>query len=521
MATQQSLPGFSVHTGGVPKERMIYPHPSAQAAFDCDNRFAAYNQMWAYYTNTAFEDVAAWFKYVDKYALYTHTRGIFNPVQRIVDFYVENIYPGVILEDGVTLKDVQNAIPIDPRTDKKLRDAIYTLWEWSNWQDLQGVYVLNGAVTGNSFVEVVEEPGKVLFQPHWSGHIQEVNTDTVGNVTGYHLKYDVVDRLKKETYCYEKIVTPETIEIWVDGALVDERVNTYPFVPAVWVKHVNIGSDWGVPAIKTGLPAIDELNSIVSHTADHIHKQINSPRIMWTDSVIKPALGGGNNEITKSDYDSRKDLILLKGAANGSTDTLVGNLDPATIVPLVEKIYQEIERIYPEIMFYEKLRDQSIVTSVGAKSLMGDVSKKVSRPATSYDRGTVRLCAMAVAIAGERISSGDWNLVSPLTQKQKTFDDFGFDSYNREELNVKLLPRDLVPTTSKEQADELEVRTRAVAQVADVLSQKEKLKLLGYRDDQIEEIIADTEKEVQANMDRQIEQIKATEAAKPKPKVSE
>jgi hypothetical protein len=519
MATQLWLPGITIHNGAPASERAIYPHPSQQDSVECSTRYEAYEQMWAYYTNSAFDDLEAWRRYKSKYNLYEFTRGIFNPVARIVDFYAENIYPGVIFQYGTQLKDVQTAIPLDPTADNKVKEAIYQLWDWGNWQDLQSLFVLYGALTGNSFVEVVEDTGRVYLQPHWSGHVKEINLDPVGDVTGYVLEYDVIDRIRREKYCYRKVVLPESIQVYIDDARVEDRINPYPFVPGVWCKHINIGNDYGVPAIKSGLATIDELNSMVSHTSDHVHKQIHSPRVMWTDSTLTPLFGNQMKEIDQ--IDQRRQMVLLKGKAGGNTETLVGSLDPATIVPLVDKMLQELERLYPEIVFYEKLRDQSIVTSVGAKALMGDVSKKVSRPAANYDRASTRLFAMGLAIAGERVRDGSWNAFAPLTKQQKKYDGFGYDSYNAGELNVKILPRSIVPETSREQAEELELRARAIAQIEDVISQEEKLKILGYRDDEIEEIIAKTKVEVEEKQKRETElievQSKAKADAKPAP----
>ncbi len=77
--------------------RNVYPNP---AATQQASRASVYAQMFAYYSNTAFEDVAAWARYRLNHNLYRHTRPIFNPVTRVVDFYAEHIYPGALSPDS-------------------------------------------------------------------------------------------------------------------------------------------------------------------------------------------------------------------------------------------------------------------------------------------------------------------------------------------------------------------------------------------------------------------------------------
>lgn len=530
MNRQIPLPfGVSFANGAPAQERAVYPHPARVEAVLAPDRFSIYEQLWQFYSNTAFDEVGEWARYKLKYNLYRYTRGVFNPVARIVDFYAENIYPGVLSENDDLPNGVQSAIPLDPTAPKEIRSAIAQLWDWSNWGDSQSVMVTYGALTGNCLVEVIDDifTGKVYFQPHWSGHVREISLDIVGNVTGYVLEYDVVDRMRGIKYKYGKEVLPGIVRVYIDGKLEGETFNPYPFVPAIWARHINLGSDFGVPAVKSGMPTIDELNSVVSHTSDHIHKQINSPRILWTDMTVKP-LFGSDKPIEEAEFDTRKDLMLLKGAKDGKTETLVGNLDPATIIPIVDKLLQEIERNYPEITFYEKLRDQNIVTSVGAKALMGDVAKKIARPAANYDLASNRLFQMALAISGWRASSGAWGNSSNLSSSQRKFLGFGFDTYTAGELAVRIMPRTLVPETTREAADEIEIRARAIAQVADVLPQEEKLRLLGYREDQIPEIMRKAEAErAKAQADALAVEEKSAEiqakhapkpaAAKPKP----
>lgn len=499
--------------------RNVYPNP---AAIQQASREAVFSQMFAFYSNTAFEDVADWARYRLNNKLYRYTRSIFNPVTRVVDFYAEHVYPGVLstntkLEDGST-----SAMPFSINTPNEIKTAVGQIWQWANWQNGNSIMVQNGALTGVALVEVVDDvqSGKVRFQNYYPSFVKSFVLDAYGNLKAYVIEFETSDLRydNGRTFKYAKEVQEDFIAYYKNGSPFDYGqgtvvANPYPFVPAVWVKHTDIGTDYGVPALRSSLGKIDELNSIVSHTADHIHKQIESPRIIWSNDTIKPLFS--NARIDYTDFDSRQQQVLLKGGAGGTTDTLVGTLDPQTIVPIVDKLLEEIEKDYPEITMYEKLRDQNIVTAPGASRLMGDVAKKLGRPATNYDLANTKLNQMGMAVGGWRANNGDWG--SNLTPQQRKFLPFDLTSYNKGELDHTIVPRQLVSPSPKEEADEFNIRATAVSTVGDVLPIEEKLKHLGYREDEIPAIVSKVKAEKDAKQKQALETLKAQSAANPNP----
>lgn len=472
--------------------RNVYPDPAMLQQL---SRTPVFAQMFAYYSNTAFSDVATWARYRLNNNLYRYIRPIFNPITRVVDFYAEHIYPGALSTDSRLEDGSLSAVPFSFDTPTDLREAIGQIWQWSNWQNGNAVMVQNGAMTGVALVEVVDdvERGKIRYQNYFPSFVKSFVLDPYGNLDAYVIEFETSDpRVNSgQPFKYAKEVQRDFIAYYKNGNSYDygdgEVVpNPYPFIPAVWVKHIDIGTDYGVPAIRSSMAKIDELNSIVSHTADHIHKQIESPRILWTDTTVTPLFG--NTKVDYSDFDSRQQQVLLKGKSGGTTDTLVGTLDPQTIVPIVEKLLDEIEKDYPEITMYEKLRDQNIVTAPGASRLMGDVARKVARPASNYDLANIKLNQMGTAIGGWRANSGAWG--SNLTPQQEKFLPFDFLSYTKGQLDHKITPRPLTSPTSTEEATEFQVRATAVQAVGDALPLEEKLRKLGYREDQIPAVAA-------------------------------
>lgn len=487
--------------------RNVYPNPAASKVV---SRNAMYGQMFAYYSNTAFEEVAVWAKYRLNHSLYRFTRQIFNPVTRVIDFYAEHIYPGSLSAESKLEGGELSAIPFSYKTPTELREAVAQIWQWGNWQNGNALMVQYGAMTGNVLVEVIDdvEKGKVRYQVHFPSAVKDFRLDAYGNLKAYILEYETSDPKidNGRPFRYAKEVQEDFIAYYKNGNLFDYGMgkvveNPYPFVPAAWGKHLDVGTDYGVPAVRSSISKIDELNSIISHTSDHIHKQIESPRILWTDSNVAPLFG--SSKVDYSDFDSRQQQVLLKGKADGKTDTLVGTLDPQTIVPIVEKLIEEIEKDYPEITMYEKLRDQNIVTAPGAARLMGDVARKMGRPAANYDAMNVKLNQMGLAIGGWRANSGAWG--SNLTPQQRKFLPFDFSSYNRGQLDHTISPRPLTSPTPREEADEFSVRASAVSAVGDSLPIEEKLRHLGYRPEEIPAIAAkvkaEAEEKAKAAMD--------------------
>jgi hypothetical protein len=494
------------------------------------SRSAVYNQLFQYYSNTAFEDVSSWARYRLRHSLYKYTRPIFNPVTRVVDFYAEHIYPGILSPEVAKQVNMPSAITFSAETPTEVVTAAGQLWQWSNWQVNNSIMVQHGALTGNVLVEVIDdvEHGKVRFQVQFPGNIAEdgLVIDEYGNVQAYVVEFETSDARIDEgrTFIYAKEVQPDFIATYKNGEPFSYfgrpavRENTYGFVPAVWVKHIDIGMDFGVPAIRSALGKIDELNSIVSHTADHIHKQIDSPRIIWTNSNIVPLFGDQGQDASEADFDPRQQQVLLKGNKDGKTETLVGTLDPQTIVPIIEKILAEIDRDYPEITMYEKLRDQNIVTAPGAARLMGDVQRKIARPSANYDLANEKIIQMGLAIAGDNVKNGTWGILTP---QQKKFGAFDLTSYNKGELDLTILPRDLTPATSREQADELAVRASAISALGDNIPLEEKYRILGKREEDIPALVAATQKEqadkAAADLAKATQIASASAASKPNP----
>lgn len=462
-----------------------------------------YALLWHYYTNEIFEDFEVWREYVSEFRLYRNIRSIYNPVTRIVDFYAGVIYPGRLSVDGTNLPDgIPNAIPFPESVDTPLREAIGQFWQWSNWLQNSKLMIRYAATTGNALVTIVDDLDrqKVAAKVVWPGLVSDLELDDYGNLEMYELRYMALDEESENDQPYEycERVSKESIETFRDdqpfsyNGVPESRANPYSFVPAVWVKHNDLGTEFGAPALRASVGKIDELNSIGSHLHDHLHKMVENPWIMWTNGEILPAF---SRDVTmpsseeESPTEMAEDLMFLKGPAGGSIDTLVGSLQPAEAMLYMDKLIGEIEHDYPELALYNELRSMQQVTGPGGSWLVGDVDAKKEEAGANYDGASISLFRMALAIAGERLRRGDWK--APTKQQEKfkgydlsTYEAGGFDG-------LAILPRPLIPVTAQSSVELQTKRAGYANAIREFVSADEYLRVLGYDEKRIKKIKAE------------------------------
>lgn len=452
--------------------RRTYADPSSLGRQSTiTQRRADYALLWSYVTNEAYEDLAKWQSYKSRYGLYRQTRAIYNPVRRLVDFYAGAIYPGVLSEDGSNLPEgVPLAIPLAQDVPDELRAAVAQIWQWSNWQAAKAVFVRYGAAAGNVLVEVIDSPerGKVSLRVLWPGLVENVELDSAGNVKAFQVAWDAYDEERQESYVYRKAIDQAEIRTYRGDDLYDYdgqgavRTNPYGFVPAVWAKHSDIGGDFGAPAIDGSLGKIDELNSLASHVHDQVHKKIAAPALLPGVTRLNLATQTKRGPTGTTDefgsgaagvLSDREDMMLIGAPAGADVKSLAGTLELDDTMPYLEKLLSEIEQDHPELTLYRELRAMSQVTGPGAQRLLGDASARVWEAAAGYDRASISVFQMAVAIAGWRLKSGAWRAAGVNRQREK-FAGFDLDSYTKGDLDMAIMPRPLVNPTGQERWSE-------------------------------------------------------------------
>jgi hypothetical protein len=473
------------------------------------NQYGMYTLLWAYYNGAMFERIASvfngnlntswqisangWAIYKQNYNLYRNIRLIYNPTRRLVDFYAGQVYPGVLSEDGHSLPDgVALAVPFSDDTPAPLKKAIAQFWQWSNWQSRKSIQVRYGAALGSVLIELIDdiESGQISADIVWPGFVSHIQLDPAGNVKAYALEYQARDEVA--AYIYRKEVDANEFRYYKDGSPFNYGdggsvvPNPYGFVPAVWIKHTDIGGIHGSPAIAGSLGKIDELNNLASHVHDQIHKVIGAPLLIATNSSVTNLYNtqkrGATTDLPQPSGD-QESILMLKADPQTHIESLAGNLNLADAVQYMNMLLSELEQDHPELTFYKELRAMSQVTGPAASRLVGDVQSRFAEASAAYDQGNIKLFQMAVAIAGFRANSGAWG---PLNSQQQKFTPFNLDSYHKGDLDMAIMPRPLLVPTRYEIGTENEQMWRGVAFASQAGVPPEfVLQVAGWTDDKI------------------------------------
>lgn len=415
-----------------------------------------YDMRWQYYNNSAFEDLAKWRAYKGTSGLYRHIRSIYNPTQRLVDFYSGIVYPGMLTTDAQkAAAGMPVAIPLSEDAPAALRLAIAQIWKWSNWQSKKSLYVRFGAALGDVLTHVVDDvnDGMVYVEVLWPGMVTDLDLDTRGNVQMYEVAYQIADETSNKTYTYKRRVDIESIctfrndEPWSYDDVPAEIPNPYGFVPACWTKHRDVGEDFGDPAMR-GVGKIDELNSLASMVLDNDRKILTAPVLVKGKGFTKMATTKTQNAPTDIMLRPELDqggINFIQGPSDADFKTL--DLPEGEAMLRIESLLAEIEKDHPELGMYKELRAMSNVTGPGAARLFGDVETYVSDAKANYDTQSIRLFGMAVAIAGYRANDGSW---PTLTKQQTVFKPFDLTSFAGGYIDFSIDPRPLIQPTEAE-----------------------------------------------------------------------
>ena len=417
-----------------------------------------YRLRWAYYANTLFErsvtTVAA------DLGLYRDTRPLYNPTKRAVDLVTGAIYPGVLSEDGAALPDaIPLAIPLAQDTPPALRVAIAQLWQWTNMQSLKTKLVRWCAVEGDTLVEINDDSarGKVYYDLIWPGDVRTLSLDGQGNVKAYTLEYTYYDEDTRRLVRYRKEVDKAMTRTYRDeepfgyAGRPAAYPNPYGFVPAVWFRHLDLGTERGGPLLYGSLNKIPRLMALAAHVHDQVHKQVENPRVLWTDGSLTPLAG---TKAKRADGDStleldRESVLLLKGSGAGRVESLVGQIDLPGALALIQDLQREIEQDQPILRMYDQLRAMSQVTGPAAERLVGDAAALIYDAQAQYDRGLIALFQMGTAIAGWRLAGRADGWATP-TRQQAKFAPYNLHSYARGDLDFAILPRPILPPSALE-----------------------------------------------------------------------
>ena len=386
---------------------LLSAHEAEAGWSDVDSRRERYSLLWRYYENDLYDDLAA---YKASRGLYRYIRPIYNPVARLVDFYVSKVWGG-----GLDPQAMGGAIPIETANDA-LREAIAQLWQWSNWAARKNLAVRWGACLGDMVIKIVDdrEQQKCYLQVMHPRMIKGAQFDWRGNITSAIIEY--TDSEPSETqagvyvdFTYKEVITKERFSTYKNDEPYDyfgygaEWYNPYGFVPLILGVHKDVGLDWGLSCFQAGLPTIDELNDQASVFSDRMRKGNNPAWLMA--GVSKPRSGDidlSATTATTTDKTQRQTDNLLYGPEGARAQALVSDIGMAESMANVTLLLEETERNFPELALHRLRQQRASVSGVALSILYQDVLDRVVEARGNYDAALVRAQQMAISIGGLR-----------------------------------------------------------------------------------------------------------------------
>jgi hypothetical protein len=411
---------------------------------DWTARRSRYALYWALSQNDVYRQIHSWStSYKSAYGLYRHTRGVYNPAARIVGFYRAHLMGGALdgeAGDGTTSP---NAIPITG-ADAALRSSIAKLWWDSNWQTRKDVFTAWGTTFGDVALRVADDPeaGLVSLEIVHPGTIRWLRTDPRGEVTAYVLEDLRLDPMQADPVNNPNAIDPkrtvryvETAEIvgadvvyrtYKDGVLFDWRAGPdgrpmgtgrnaqpewtvpYGFIPLFPVRHLDIGSPWGMSELETGRVKIDEVNDLGSKLHDQIRRAVEGAWLMA--GMQKP-----KDEPTYTD-DTRTQVKALYAPSDSARPwSLVGDVNIEATSAEIRQALDNLEDDYPELRF-ERLRTGGQVSGEALRVARQPAAARVEERRAGYDYALTMAQMAAVAIGGWRGYEG--------------YQGFGLESYS-------------------------------------------------------------------------------------------
>lgn len=437
--------------------------PAGGTGFE-SNRTGRYDWFWALYWNTAYDNLNQYFaNYPVGSQLYRYTRGLRNPVGRYVDFYVANVWGGLLDGDAGNGQEQASALPI-VTDDDALRAAIAKVWQWSNWNSKRGLATLYSTTLGDVFLKVVDRPrpGRAYLSVRWPGEVTDVDWDDFGHVKSITFEYRVEE---DGGYDYREVIEhpqvtgekttrfrtfkngrpwafPENAD--AAGTPLAEWTAPYDFVPVVHIPWQDVGQGWGAVGFVKTLRKIDAANALASQIADQVGKLLNTPLVAY-------GIQAGDVSFQNSP-DGVPVMYVNRSRNEAGVEPLIGDLNIEHGLQALNAQLDDIQQDLPELRLSEALRSGMSGEALGRA--FSDVLAQIQSVRANHDSGLVRAQQMAVAIAGESGYATE-------------FSGFNLKSFAQGKLDHAIGSRPVLPRSSEEELAESKERWAMVKAATD------------------------------------------------------
>ena len=419
-----------------------------------DARKFRYDLYWAFFENTAYNNVHGWATVYRQYqSLYRYIRGIYNPTYRLGGFWRSHIWGGRLDPEAGAGKDTPSAIPIDTKHEP-LRPAIAQLWQWSIWQVNKNIASLYGSILGDVGLQIVDDTKrkKVYIQIVHPGIIEDVEIDPWGNVKGYKITEQRADPEREGsmvTYTETAKRSGNSVmyktlrnkEPYAWNGVSGEWSMPYGFIPMVMIQHGNVGLDFGWSEIHAGRGKFQEVDDLASKLGDQIRKMVDAPWLFaGIDSPRTRPRVTGEAPTQDRAKPGKEEVPALYGPVGASATPLVAPLDISATTAYIMSLLSELEKDYPELQMDIWSAKGGDVSGRAMRQARQRIETKVVEIRPNYDDPLVRIQQMGVAIGG--------------FHNYDKFSGFDLESYDKGELDHTIGEREIF---AKDPLDDIEL----------------------------------------------------------------
>lgn len=430
---------------------------------DYEPRQARYWHNRRYADNTIYTSInlaLTQFKWKEK--LYQHIQGLRNPVARLVRVERSKVFGGLINYE--TFEDGAIAIA---GADKALLGAIRNIWQWSNMDTMKGLLVSEGATMGDVALKVVDdiERQKVRLEVLDPRKVKRVVFDPVGNIKEIEICYIKTNEDTGKDYEFKEIIDKEAFYLYEGDTQTLEYPNPYGFVPVRWIKHADVGRNFGATSYHETRSKIDALNDLVTLLHTNIRQQA-IPKFALEGKSSLPKQDSSPTTINVTADERDKAPILPIG--EGKLTPIVYNADIANGLQLAYQQQMEIEADLPQLALTRLRSEQPNTSGVAIENLYSDAVDVLEDTQVNYLAGLMAGTQMAISMAAYR--------------GYEDFQAYSLDSYEAGTLDFELKPKPIFRSQLSR-----EKRIELTLQAADSPASSLVLPLLDFDEEDIEE----------------------------------
>lgn len=372
----------------------------AEIDYDWDGQTARMARYWhsrRYVDNTIYAAVnryAAIFKFQEK--LYKHIRGLYNPTGRLVDIESAKILGGAInyesFEDGALM--INGA-------DERLLEAIRTILQWSHFEQFKTRLTRDGASMGDVAIKLVDdiERQKICMEVLDPRKIPYVEFDQYGNVKYVIICYEKLDPLTSQWFEYREEISQAEFSFYKDGTLTDSYDNALGFVPLRWIKHRDVGLEFGATSFHNTRHKIDMVNDALSLLLHNVRMQVSTKFAVSKVSVARDSSGNPTTMNITTDRDDQAPFIEV---GQGEIKPIVFPVAVHDALELATVQMAEIEADLPQLSLQRMRAEQSNTSGIAIENLYNDAADVIGETQANYYAGLRAALQMAISMGAYR-----------------------------------------------------------------------------------------------------------------------